>query len=88
MSLEIGKGKLVLVTFVDLDGKEFPEWVREQKCQKYNLTIGNTYDCSWIGEHVRVERNDIGRSEVGLYIGSFKHLSEIREEKIDNLLDK
>jgi hypothetical protein len=35
-----------------------------------------------------VERNDIGRSEVGLYIGSFKHLSEIREEKIDNLLDK
>lgn len=36
----IGSGKLVLVTFVDGDGKEFPEWVREQKCQKYNLTIG------------------------------------------------
>ena len=82
----IGKGKLVLVTFVDKEGNEFPEWVRKQKCITHNLTIGNTYDCTWIGEHVQVEKNDIGKGEVGLYIGSFKQLSEIREEKLNKLI--
>jgi len=83
----IGKGKLVLVTFVDEEGKEFTEWIRQQKCIKHNLTIGNTYDCTWIGKHVRVLINDIGMIEVGLYIDSFKQISEVREEKINNLLD-
>jgi hypothetical protein len=84
----IGHGKLVLVTFTDENGEKFPNWVIDSKCQRYNLTLGKTYECSWIGDIYFIKKNDIGEMITDLKIKDFKEVSEVRNEKINQIITK
>ncbi len=84
-----GNGKLILVTFTDDNGKKFPDWVIDSKCQKYNVTLGKTYECSWIDDIYFIKKNDIGEMVTDyLRRGDFKEVSEVRNEKINQIIDE
>ena len=84
-----GNGKLILVTFTDENGKKFPDWVIDSKCQKYNVTLGKTYECSWIDDIYFIKKNDIGEMVTDyLRRGDFKEVAEVRNEKINQIIDE
>jgi hypothetical protein len=84
----IGNGKLILITFTDENGKKFPNWVIDSKCQRYNVTIGKTYECSWIDDIYFIKKNDIGKGvAVAFRRDDFKEISEVRNEKINQIID-
>lgn len=82
----IYKDKLMLVKFTDEDGKDFPIWIQNEKCKSKNVTIGEVYECSVIGDMVLISNNDIGKSSSGFNIKDFKPLSEIRNDTLDKIL--